>query len=84
MIPTKPISPLTATAAAVPTVAATTTTSRTRLTFTPSARRLLVADAEHVEQPPVQQEHDRADGDVRRDEATSCQPAVSRRPRIQL
>ncbi len=35
MIPTKPISPLTATAAAVPTVAQTTTASRTRPTWTP-------------------------------------------------
>ena len=35
MIPTKPISPLTATAAAVPSVAATTTASRTRPTSTP-------------------------------------------------
>ena len=35
MIPTKPMSPVTATAAAVPSVAATTSASRTRRTFTP-------------------------------------------------
>ena len=37
MMPTKPINPLTATAAEVPSVAARTTTIRTRFTFIPSA-----------------------------------------------
>ena len=48
MIPTKPISPVTATAAAVPSVAATTSASRTRRTSTPEARRLVVAEVEDV------------------------------------
>ena len=53
MIPTKPISPLTATAAAVPSVAASTTVSRSRATIDAEAARFGLADPEHVEQPPV-------------------------------
>ena len=68
MIPTNPISPLTATAAAVPIVATTTIDEPHAADVDAERRGLLVADAQHVEQPPVQQDHDRADDDVRRDE----------------
>ena len=82
MIPTKPISPLTATAAAVPIVAQTTTARRTRPTWTPSVGRLLVADAQHVEQPPVEQDPGQRDGDVRQENLDVVQPDRGSRPRI--
>src|ERR1019366_2233900 len=56
MMPTKPISPLTATAAAVPSVAAMTTVSRTP------------ADPQPREQPPVGKEQRGSDGGVRQDD----------------
>ena len=59
MIPTKPISPLTATAAAVPIVAKTTIIEPRAADVDPEARRLLVADAQHVEHAPVEDDHDR-------------------------
>ena len=58
MIPTKAIRPLTETAAAVPIVAATTTTSRTRATLTPRLAASSSPTAEHVEHAPVEQDHD--------------------------
>ena len=67
-MPTKPISPLTETAAAVPRVAAMTTVSRSRATSTPEAARLGLADPEHVEQPPVGQQDPGRDDHVRQDQ----------------
>src|ERR1700759_1755114 len=66
MIPTKAISPLTDTAAAVPSVAATTIVIRARPTSIPrlapsSSPRLSTSST-----PPVQHEHQRAHRDVRR------------------
>ena len=57
MIPTNPIRPLTDTTAAVPSVAAITTTSRTRADRSAERRRLVVTDAEQVEVAAVQQQH---------------------------
>ena len=53
MIPTKPISPLTATAAAVPSVAATTRREPHAADVDAEARRLVVAEAEHVDDAPA-------------------------------
>ena len=83
MIPTKPISPLTATAAAVPTVAQSDDHQPHLADVHAEARRLLVADAEHVEQPPVEQDPGDRDGDVREQDAPRrASPELGSRPRI--
>ena len=84
MIPTKPISPLTETAAAVPAVAAATTSSRVRRDVDAEARRLVVAEAHHVEHAPVEDQHDRADARCTAPpRATSLQVAVEKPPSSQ-
>ena len=60
MMPTKPISPLTETAAAVPSVAATTTIRRSRRDVDAELAASSSPTREHVEHPPVQQHQDRA------------------------
>ena len=72
------------TTAAVPSVAATTTTSRDAGDRRPERRRLVVADPQQVEVPAVQQQHDRADDDVRRTSRTSAHDADDSRPRIHV
>ena len=84
MIPTKPIRPLTATAAAVPSVAATTTMIRTRAVHA-EAGGFLVADREDVEQAAVAAAS-RRDDEVRQHDAhratavASCRGSTSRPP----
>ena len=56
MMPTKPMSPLTDTAAAVPRVAAATTIRRTRDELDPQRVSLVLADSQHVEQTPVREQ----------------------------
>ena len=64
-MPTNPIRPLTETTAAVPSVAAITTTSRTLAHGRAERGRLVLADPEHVEVPAMGEQHDRGDDDVR-------------------
>ena len=69
MIPTKAISPLNATAAAVPSVAATTTSEpHAARRCTPRLAASSSPTLSTSSSAPVQQDHDRADDDVRRDE----------------
>ena len=87
MIPTKPIRPLTETAAAVPAVAATTTSSRTRPTLMPRLAASSSPSAEHVEHAAVQHDHERADDDVRRrepDVAPACGGEAAEQPRVDV
>jgi hypothetical protein len=63
MMPTKPIKPLAATAAAVPNVADDECTYATHVDA--QACRLLVAERQHVEDTPVHDQHSRARADVR-------------------
>ena len=87
MIPTKPMSPVTATAAAVPSVAATTSASRTRLTSTP---RLAASSSPRLStstHAPQREDHDHRDRDVREDQ-NDVRPARARDvpedPRVDL
>src|SRR5260370_41474449 len=68
MIPTNPMSPLTETAAAVPSVAAITTVSLSLATFTPRVPASDSPNPQHVEQSPVGEQHGRGDQHVRQDQ----------------
>ena len=83
MIPTKAISPLTETAAAVPSVAAMTIVSRARATLTPRLAASSSPRLEHVEHAAVEEEHERAERDVRRAERDVVHVDVVNPPRSQ-
>ncbi len=79
MMPTNPINPATATAAAVASDAATTTGSRTRVGLQPEALCLVVAEPEHIQESAVQQEHSDAHSRIGKDQHDVA-PAGRREP----
>ena len=87
MIPTKPISPVTATAAAVPERRGDDEDEPHATDVDAEARRLVVAEVEHVDDAAQREDDDDRDGDVREDE-DDVRPAGARDvpedPRVDL